>query len=36
MHVNLLLGTPEPKYEPFITHIKGSLKQKQLYIITVK
>ncbi len=20
MHVSLLLGTPKPKYEPFITH----------------
>ncbi len=23
MHANLLLGTPNPKYEPFITHNRG-------------
>ncbi len=26
MHVNLLLGTPKTKYEPFITHNRGTLK----------
>ncbi len=24
MHVNLLLGIPKPKYEPFITHKRGT------------
>ncbi len=27
MHVNLLLGLHNPKYEPFITHNMGTLKQ---------
>ncbi len=25
MHVNLLLGLTKPKYEPFITHNRGTL-----------
>ncbi len=34
MHVNLLLGIPKPKYEPFITHNRGTLRNCRSLICT--